>query len=438
MNSTMQETVIIASPAQPNRETTRQPAPWVEIVIEQSIDIIELLSQQESTEYLYQLHQQLDAQLDCLRIAGATAWQAIAAQLEAPNPGLVFLATVLTLESQNTLHLKQLLSLAEAEPELQPALLQGFAWVPAQFTQPIISHLLAATPTFYKLIGLHLCRQHQIHADSTLEWAVIQPDNPIQIMGLDAAGEIGMIDLLPQCLKLLAADQEDIAYHAARACLLLGERNQALGYLKAQALTDTPYQKPALSLLAVFLPVAEAQQFLSTLAKQASDKRLLVQLAGELGDPASIPALLRLMGNPELSRSAGSAFSFITGLDLVADDLEAPAPPDAESERPAGPNDDPEDDNVESDPDENLPWPHQTKLMQWWEHNSHQFTPGSRYIQGKEITQERCLAVLASGNQPLREIAALHLKRINPASHLFLVDAPAWRQASRLSLLKNS
>lgn len=373
----------------------------------------------------------MDSVLDGLRVSGKEGYERMVLALAEPTPERVFVTTVLTLENRNTQRLKQLLVLAEAEPALQTAMLDAFAWVPASFTQQLIPHLLATSSRFCRLAGLHLYRQHQVHADTVLEWAITQPEAELQTMALDAVGEIGLLDLLPRCLQWVNSPDVRIAFAAARACALLGERQHSLARMMQIAQVESDCQREALSLLAALLPVNGAQQFLSTLAKRIADQRLLVQVAGELGDPANIPALLRLMQNPALSRLAGHAFCAITGLDLVEQNMDCPAPETLQS----GPTDEAEDSQVESDPDEALPWPDQAKLAQWWAHNGGCFKAGVRYLAGGEITRQYCLQVLQHGFQSQRRCAALYLKAFDPASPLFLLDEPVWRQQKRLAQL---
>ena len=371
----------------------------------------------------------MDSVLDGLRVSGNAGYERLVAALASPAPELVFVATVLTLENRNTQRLKQLLVLAEAEPALQTAMLDAFAWVPASFTQQLVPHLLATSSRFCRLVGLHLYRQHQVRADTVMEWAITQPDAELQRIALDAVGEIGLLDLLPRCLRWVNSPDVKTSFAAARACALLGERQHSIARLVQIAQVESSCQRDALSLLAALLPVNGAQQFFASLAKRIADQRLLVHVAGELGDPANIPALLRLMQNPVLSRLAGHAFCTITGLDLVDQNMDCPGPETLQS----GPNDDAEDSQVESDPDEALPWPDQAKLVQWWAHNSGRFKPGVRYLAGAEITRQHCLQMLQQGCQSQRCSAALHLKVFDPVSPLFLLDEPVWRQQKRLA-----
>lgn len=371
----------------------------------------------------------LDAHLDVLRIAGAQAWSLLDVQLASPSPGLMFVATVLSLEQRQSRRLKALIALAEADAMLSAALLYACGWVPATVTAPLVTPMLGASVPFYQRIGLYLCRQHQVPADTALERAITTPDRTVQLLALDVIGETGALDLLPYCQQRLTAEDCAVRFAACRASLMLGERTRSLPLLMQWATKPSPQQKAALALLTVFLPVTQAQSFLATVGRNTPDRRLLVQLAGKLGDPANIPALLRLMPDPLLGRIAGHAFSIITGADLVAFNLERSAPADVT----VGPNDDPGDDNVDSDMDDALPWPDVAKVSHWWAQHCGRFVAGQRYLAGNAITVEQCLQVLQQGDQLQRHAAALHLKALNPASPLFTVDAPAWRQKARLA-----
>jgi len=382
---------------------------------------------------LQSLDERMDAQLDSVRIVGAQKWPTLLRALNEPSPALIYLATIMAVEARDTARLQQLLALAETLPELRSGLLRALTWIAPDFTRPLVQPLLNTQSPFYWCAALHLLRQHQSHADTLFEWALSQPDVGLQAIALNATAEIGLMDLLPCCQRLLQSVDPEIHFLAARAAALLGDRNQSLMTLREIAVTDSPWQYEALSLLTLFLPVPDMQHLLTAIARQGGDARLLIQLAGMLGSTANIPSLLRLMENPAFARLAGYAFCTITGLDLEAQGLEGAAPEDVV----AGPNDDPEHDKVESDPDEALPWPDVKKLAQWWLQNGANFAAEThcaerRYLFGGPITRERCLHQLQHGWQSQRRMAALYLKAMAPASPLFLVDAPAWRQQSRL------
>jgi uncharacterized protein (TIGR02270 family) len=130
------------------------------------------------------------------------------------------------------------------------------------------------------------------------------------------------------------------------------------------------------------------------------------------------------MSDPALARLAGESFSMITGLDLAYLDLDRKPPEDFES----GPNDNPDDDNVDMDSDDGLPWPDPEKIAAWWKANQHRFPAGQRFFMGQPPSMAHCLDVLKTGYQRQRMAAAIWRCILQPGTPLFPTDAPAWRQ----------
>ena len=155
-----------------------------------------------------------------------------------------------------------------------------------------------------------------------------------------------------------------------------------------------------------------------------ANKRLLIQGAGIAGDAQYLPWLIGQMADDAFARLAGESFSMITGLDLAYLDLDRKPPGDFE----AGPTENPEDENVEMDPDDSLPWPDQAKIQQWWAVNGRRFQPGVPYFMGAPVTREHCIQVLKEGYQRQRIAAAEYLCLLTPGTPLFNTRAPAWRQ----------
>jgi uncharacterized protein (TIGR02270 family) len=148
------------------------------------------------------------------------------------------------------------------------------------------------------------------------------------------------------------------------------------------------------------------------------------------GDPAIMPWLIQMMEVPELARVAGESFTMITGVDIAYEDLEGEWPEGFE----AGPTENPEDENVEMDSDEDLPWPEPELISEWWNKNKNNFRNGTRYLCGKPITEEQCQYVLRHGFQRQRAAAAIELAIMNPGQPLFEVRAPGFRQQKLLGL----
>jgi uncharacterized protein (TIGR02270 family) len=166
------------------------------------------------------------------------------------------------------------------------------------------------------------------------------------------------------------------------------------------------------------------------LAKNPQTARLAVIAAGVIGDPILVLWLIGQMAAAPLARVAGEAFTMITGIDLAYDDLDTDKPEGFES----GPTENPEDENIEMDPDERLPWPDAALITEWWEKHSNEFQPGVRHLLGKPITIDWMQQVLRIGRQRQRAAAALELAIMQPGVPLFEVRAPGFRQQEMLQI----
>jgi uncharacterized protein (TIGR02270 family) len=133
---------------------------------------------------------------------------------------------------------------------------------------------------------------------------------------------------------------------------------------------------------------------------------------------------------PVLARTAGEAFSMITGIDLAYADLEGECPEGFD----AGPTENPEDEDVAMDPDEDLPWPAAQLVADWWSKNQARFRNGTRYLAGKPIATDNLRQVLRTGFQRQRAAAAIELTLLHPGQPLFEVRAPGYWQQKLLAL----
>jgi uncharacterized protein (TIGR02270 family) len=119
----------------------------------------------------------------------------------------------------------------------------------------------------------------------------------------------------------------------------------------------------------------------------------------------------------------------ITGVDIEYEDLDGEEPEGFES----GPSEDTEDENVDLDPDEDLPWPSPEMIKKRWQEHRKDFRPGVRYLRGKEMNMGSLRDALIHGNQRQRAAAALEMAIREPLKPLFEIRATGKRQ---LKLLK--
>jgi uncharacterized protein (TIGR02270 family) len=344
----------------------------------------------------------------------------------------VFALAVRAIEERDDKALDRLMALAAALPDAKRGLLSALGWVSAPQLQGIAHSLLASPDALRREIGIAACRLHHADPGPVLASALRDPHPPLRAAALRAAGELGRSDLLAPVLDALGDEDEDVAFRAASSACLLGDRDASLKRLALAAQREDAQAEPALGLLLQAQEFTRAQDFVRLIGKDVSTpalQRRRIKACGWLGDTQVVPWLIELMPDDRLARLAGEAFTFITGADLAALDLERKPPEGFE----AGPNDNPEDDNVALDDDESLPWPDRERVHRWWQAQAARMPAGMRHFLGAPPTPEQCTRVLREGFQRQRIAAAQWLCVLTPGSKLFATGAPAWRQQRRLA-----
>ncbi len=377
-----------------------------------------------SLKDLAHLDDRVEAHIDGLRIAGDAGWEICREALSLEEPGEVFAAAVLALESREPARIEQVLSVAGAVPETARGLISAFGWVSPPQLQGTVKDLLASTSSFHRRIGIAACAVHRVDPKAALQAAIIDDDPLLQARALRAVGELGRKDLYPLLQQQLRVKDDAGRFWAAWSAMLLGDRGNGLELLKVVAASESAFRERALQLALRVMEGASAREWLKGLMQYPDRLRYVVIGTGITGDPVYVPWLIKQMETPPLARIAGEAFSLITGVDIAYEDLEG--------ERPegfaAGPTENPEDEDVAMNPDEDLPWPDPKKIQSWWDANKGRFQAGVRHLVGKPITAEHCQDVLVSGYQRQRIAAALELSLTQPGRALFEVRAPGWRQ----------
>ncbi len=382
--------------------------------------------------HLGRLDERLAAQLDGLDVGGEDAWSICQAALETPSPGTVFAAAVCaaqTAKSGDATRLDRLLALSEAVPESCAGISSAFGWLEAQDLRGVVATMLGSPNAFRRYLGITACGMHRV--DPGLATARrFEDESPlVRARAWRTAGEIGKRELVSTAAAAIADEDPACQFWAAWAAVLLGDKQNALDVVASVAGVPGPFRARAFQLVLQAQGVQSAHGWLAALAKDPANLRWLIRGSGLIGDPGYVPWLIGHMADNKTTRIAGEAFSLITGLDLAWLDLEVKPPENFES----GPNDDPNDPNVDMDEDDGLPWPDAVKIQAWWHANSQRFEPGARYFMGQPLNRENCLRVLKEGFQRQRIAAALYLSLLNPGKPLFEWRAPARRQQRLLA-----
>jgi len=262
-----------------------------------------------------------------------------------------------------------------------------------------------------------------------LEDACVHPEASIRARGLRAAGELGRLNLMATIRRNLQEEDRCCRFHAAWSAALLGD-DTAVPVLQDLAGEGGLYEEKACEMAFRRMEPPHAHAWQHKLGEKPETGRIAVIGAGVIGDPVSIPWLIRMMEEPELARVAGESVAMITGVDLAYEDLDGEWPEGFE----AGPTELPEDEDVEMDPDEDLAWADPELISAWWDKNKRSFQNGTRYFLGRPMTPENLKQGLRQGFQRQRAAAALELALQHPEQPLFEVRAPGLYQQEMLGL----
>jgi uncharacterized protein (TIGR02270 family) len=379
--------------------------------------------------HLRRADDRLAAHLDGLSVAGETAWPICRQALETPTASSAFVATVRALEERREDWLNESFELVGSSPEAHDGLVSAFSWLEREKLRGVVADLLRTDEPGRRLAGVAASAVHRVDPGIVPARRLEDADSLVRARSIRAAGELGLRALVSAIAGAIADEDPACRFWAAWSAVLLGDRHKALEFLKAAGTAGDSSQQRALQLATLAMPLDENHEMLRQIADDPARLRTLIRGAGFAGDPSYIPWLIRHMSDDKLGRLAGESFSMITGLDLSRPPFYRERPENIES----GPTEDPEDENVEMDDDDDLPWPDQARLQAWWNQNGSRFTTGVRHFMGAPPSRAHCLDVLKEGYQRQRIVAAFHLCLLNPGTPLFEWRAPAWRQQRELA-----
>jgi uncharacterized protein (TIGR02270 family) len=373
--------------------------------------------------------ERLAAHLDGLAVAGEQAWPFCDASLAAVSPGTVFTSAVRAIEMQDEARLSRLFALTEAVPESRPGLISAFGWVEQTCLKGLVANLLASSNPYRRMVGIAACAVHRVDPGLMASRHVFDASPLVRQRAFRTVGEIGCQEAASACASALRDSDPPSRFWAARSLVLLGEHPPALEVLKSVGLAPGPYRRTAFRLVLQAVDTTAAREILQQLAQDPRDVDWLILGCGFSGDPQYVPWLIGHMANDKTARLAGEAFTLITGADLSVSGLERSKPESFES----GPTADPDDPSVEMDPQRDLPWPDVSLVQRWWSENAGRFINGSRSFVGSSVTPQSCLAVLRTGAQRHRTLAAHYLCLLEAGRPLFNTSSAAWRQERLLA-----
>jgi uncharacterized protein (TIGR02270 family) len=371
----------------------------------------------------------LAAHLDGCVLAGQHAVELLANSVASSEESGLFALAVVTIEVQDRDAWRRCVGGLQTGSKAIDDVMAALGWAGRDRLVGVVQEMMASSSSLHRKLACGACRLHRVDPGAAVFARLGDSDHVVRAEALRTAGEIGRSDVVSACTLMLSDVHPECQFWAANAAVLLGNRGAALEALRGTGLVDGPRQLRALRLALQAMSAGAAHETLRQLAKDPGQLRRLIQGSGIAGDAVYVPWLIKHMSIEKAARLAGEAFSLISGVDLGQSGLEGKQPEGFES----GPNDDPDDPNVEMDPDDGLPWPDPQKVGAWWASNGSRFQKGTRYFMGAPVTREHCIDMLKNGYQRQRILAAHYLCLLEPGTPLFNTSAPAWRQQRLLA-----
>jgi uncharacterized protein (TIGR02270 family) len=376
---------------------------------------------------LAHLDGRVESHIDGLRIAGDEGWEIVTNELPWEEAGELFTASVLAVEGDNEKRMHTVTEAAISEYELSLGLISALGWLPFDQISRHVHHLLSADDPDIRRMGLAASAVHGHDPGQPLINALPDGDIQLRARALKAVGELGLEQLLPVLIEHLTDRNEKCRFFAAWSAARF-QAPPSVPVLQRIAEQGGLYSERSCKMALRNMAFHDACSWLEDLSRQKELQRLALKGYGALGDPMAVPLLIQAMDNPGLARVAGESLAMITGVNIADQDLEGEWPQGVET----GPTETAGDEDVEMDPDEDLPWPEAELIEQWWRQNKRSFQNGERYLLGKPISSEQLHHVLGNGFQTQRTEAAIELAMMNPGHPVFEVRAPGFRQQKLL------
>jgi uncharacterized protein (TIGR02270 family) len=365
-----------------------------------------------------EFEERLQAHLDALMASIDLGWQACEAGLQFEEAGEVFTAAVTAFRSHEVNKIKQVVEISVVNEQTTTGFVSALGWLASDLANPWIDKFLISKDLQHKYLGLAACSvRRQDPGDylvKILEREDCKEQPKLYARALRLVGELRRQDLMPALNIAMKSDNPDIFFWSSWSAVLLGNW-AAANNLTPHLLKESGYSEKAIQMLFRILPIDQARQWITAMAKDEKLIRLVIKATGVLGDPHAVNWLIQKMRESESVKLAGESFSMITGIDLAQNGLSNDNPPNIAT----GPNDDPKDENVALDEDENLPWPDAEKIALLWQQQGRNFIIGKRYFMGCQISSEWLLTQLEQANQRQRHAAALELALTDPDHRLY-------------------
>lgn len=365
-----------------------------------------------NNQEIFELEDRIESQLDGLITSIEDAWKACLPALDLEEPGEVFTATNVAFRSHDMDKIQHVVNVGLTSNETEKGLISALGWLPGKLVHPWIKKFFTSKDLNHKYLALCACSVRRENPSDFLNRILSREDCKqhikLYIRAIRIIGELRRQDLTQHLVEAINHENEDVKFWALWSSILLGN-HKLVTQLEPYVLVSNRNQQLAINIAFRVLPIELARDWISKLSNDQTQTRIVIQATGILGDPHAVNWLILKMKEIAFAKIAAQSFTFITGIDIVENNLLG----EDRSYLLTQAKHLEDDESVKLDEDEHLPWPDYDKISRLWMSQGSKFITGQRYFLGRPITTENLLAAIECENQRKKHAASLELALSN-------------------------
>jgi uncharacterized protein (TIGR02270 family) len=380
-------------------------------------------------EGLADLEERLLAHLDGLVLGEKEAWTLLEPKLTGGELGEVFAAAFVALESGDPERIDLVKkTFSEAEGGILDGIRQALRHTSFPDIDKVVRPRLDSPQGAVRAAAIDVISFRRLPLETALLQAGLEAKDPLVVAAAaKAVGRFRMTELKYEVEAALESDSVPVRLEVIRSGLLL-KSEKALHRCRKAVQERNEEAGEALILLGLAGHTEDGSLLVNALGEAALARNAITSL-GLLGRTGGMEALIQCSADSKLARLAGEAIRILTGVDLETEKITIQREAKGKTEE--------DEDALEADPDEGLPYPGREKLEGWSRKNLSRFDKNGRYRNGQPYSAQGLINLLQNGTLPERHHAALELALLDSSRPFLETEAFADRQKKeRASLNK--
>ena len=315
----------------------------------------------------------LRAHLDGFLLGGTESWELVRGYLKEGSKGQLFTAAVFAFESYDESRVEEIIKALE---QPTPKIIEGIGWACRMTTGTnvvgFLRHRLNSESPEVRAMALDALVYRRVNPGEAVDRALASSDKVELIAGLNVAGMLRDSKYKPIIQNHLANEDSQIS-GAALLALVLHAPEQIADTCRIILSGGGTCTAAAANLLGIVGNETDySLLWKMTTSDDYETAKASVLAFGNLGYPAVVPALIKLLEHPKLVGVAGVSLQRIFGEIAEIEEVQSDDELDEEET----------DDMAEWHPDDDLPKFAIDSVNHWWSQNVSRFPANTRFRDG--------------------------------------------------------